>query len=128
MNEQLLMKFIDVQTALLCPICPHIAEEIWVIRGKEGFAVSAPFPEAEEYDPVLIESSEFLSDTVRDARLKLKIDLGQRRERKKRKFLQTASSMLPRSIRRGKRPVSGFFGKGSKRTDRCTKTRLLHRE
>ena len=82
MNEQLLMKFIDVQTALLCPICPHIAEEIWVIRGKEGFAVSAPFPEAEEYDPVLIESSEFLSDTVRDARLKLKDRLAPKKGKK----------------------------------------------
>ena len=72
MNLTLINKFIVVQTLLLCPICPHIAEEIWEITGKSGFAISTRFPAVEEYDPILIESSEYLSDTVRDARLKLK--------------------------------------------------------
>ena len=72
MNETLINKFIDVQTLLLCPIAPHIAEEVWEITGKSTFAVQSQFPAVEEYDPILIESSEFLADTVRDARLKLK--------------------------------------------------------
>lgn len=72
MNAKLVDRFIEVQTLLICPICPHIAEEVWEITGKKGFAVSTPFPEILEYDPVLIESSEFLAETVRDVRLKLK--------------------------------------------------------
>ena len=82
MNETLLNKFVDVQTLLLCPICPHIAEEIWEITGKTSFAVQAPFPQIEEYDPILIESSEFLADTVRDARLKLKDRLAPKKGKK----------------------------------------------
>jgi leucyl-tRNA synthetase len=65
MNLALVNKFIDVQTLLLCPICPHIAEEIWEITGKKSFAVNTLFPEIQEYDPILIESSEYLADTVR---------------------------------------------------------------
>ena len=57
---------------ILTPICPHIAEEIWEITGKKGFAVNTPFPQIQDYDPILIESSEFLAETVRDVRLKLK--------------------------------------------------------
>merc|ERR1739838_479063 len=72
MNKGLVWKFIETQTLILCPICPHIAEEVWTILGKEGFAVQAQYPKIEEYDPVLIESSEYLAETVRDMRLKLK--------------------------------------------------------
>lgn len=30
----LLMKFIEVQTILLSPICPHVAEHVWSLIGK----------------------------------------------------------------------------------------------
>ena len=43
MHKGLLLKFIETQTLILCPICPHIAEEVWTILGKEGFAVQVIF-------------------------------------------------------------------------------------
>ena len=39
MHKGLVLKFIETQTLILCPICPHIAEEVWTILGKKGFAV-----------------------------------------------------------------------------------------
>ena len=43
MHKGLLLKFIETQTLILCPICPHIAEEVWTILGKDGFAVQVLF-------------------------------------------------------------------------------------
>ena len=34
MNRQLIMKFIEVQTILLAPICPHVCEHVWELLGK----------------------------------------------------------------------------------------------
>ena len=34
MNWQLVMRFIEVQCLLLCPICPHITEHMWELIGK----------------------------------------------------------------------------------------------
>jgi len=72
MHRGLVRKFIETQTLILCPICPHIAEEIWEIIGNEGYAIQATYPTIQDFDPILIESSEFLAETVRDVRLKLK--------------------------------------------------------
>ena len=36
MHRQLIRKFIETQTLILCPICPHIAEEVWEIIGNKG--------------------------------------------------------------------------------------------
>ena len=60
MHRGLLLKFIETQTLILCPICPHVAEEVWCILGKDGFAVNTQYPTIQDFDPVLIESSEFL--------------------------------------------------------------------
>jgi len=47
-NRELLKKFIEIQTLILAPITPHIAEEIWEKIGKKGFISLAPWPKAEE--------------------------------------------------------------------------------
>lgn len=33
-NYGLLMRFIEIQTILLTPICPHVGEHIWALIGK----------------------------------------------------------------------------------------------
>jgi len=33
MNKQLVMRFIEVQALLLCPITPHWSEHIWKLLG-----------------------------------------------------------------------------------------------
>lgn len=34
MHRELVFKFIEVQTLLLAPICPHLCEHIWSLLGK----------------------------------------------------------------------------------------------
>lgn len=33
-NFQLVMRYIEIQTILLSPICPHVAEHVWGLIGK----------------------------------------------------------------------------------------------
>lgn len=34
MNENLVMKFIQIQALLMSPICPHVAEHVWKLLGN----------------------------------------------------------------------------------------------
>lgn len=34
MHRELVFRFIEVQTLLLAPICPHLCEHIWSLLGK----------------------------------------------------------------------------------------------
>lgn len=66
----LVNEFIEVQTLLLAPYVPHIAEEIWENIGKDGSVVFAPYPES---DPHLVSEEaerreEHLIRTVEDIR------------------------------------------------------------
>ena len=47
-NQALLNEFIEIQTKTVCPFCPFIAEEIWSLIGKKGFASLAEWPEHDE--------------------------------------------------------------------------------
>nr|CAD1818243.1 unnamed protein product [Ananas comosus var. bracteatus] len=48
MNKELLFRFMDVQTRLITPICPHYAEHVWKnILKNDGFIVRAGWPFAE---------------------------------------------------------------------------------
>ncbi len=44
-NKELLKKFIEVQTLLIAPFVPHIAEEIWHRIGKDTLIVTEKWPE-----------------------------------------------------------------------------------
>jgi len=43
-----LRRFIEVQTKILAPFAPHVAEEIWHRIGGEGLVVDAAYPEVNE--------------------------------------------------------------------------------
>jgi len=47
-NRELLKRFIEIQTLILAPIVPHIAEEIWKAIGKQQLVVKAKWPRAQE--------------------------------------------------------------------------------
>ncbi|MEE9600376.1 MAG: leucine--tRNA ligase [Thermoplasmata archaeon] len=47
-NRKILREFIEVQTKLLAPITPHLAEEIWQAIGGDGLIQLAPYPEPSE--------------------------------------------------------------------------------
>lgn len=47
-NRDLLKNFIEVQTLILAPFIPHIADEIWEAIGKNGYASIHPWPKYDE--------------------------------------------------------------------------------
>uniref|UniRef100_A0A0D9WE92 leucine--tRNA ligase n=1 Tax=Leersia perrieri TaxID=77586 RepID=A0A0D9WE92_9ORYZ len=61
MNRELLWRFMDVQTRLITPICPHYAEHVWQkILKKEGFVVRAGWPIADDPDSTLRMANKYL--------------------------------------------------------------------
>ncbi|KAM3925797.1 leucine--tRNA ligase, cytoplasmic [Leptodactylus fuscus] len=72
MHQGLVFRFIETQTLLLAPICPHLCEYVWSLLGKPGSLMQATWPVAGPADEVLIRSSQYLTETAHDLRLRLK--------------------------------------------------------
>ncbi|KAF9605935.1 hypothetical protein IFM89_021083 [Coptis chinensis] len=65
MNRDLLWHFMDVQTQLITPICPHYAEYVWKeLLNKDGFVVSAGWPDADSPDLTLKSANKYLQDSI----------------------------------------------------------------
>nr|KYP67153.1 Leucyl-tRNA synthetase, cytoplasmic [Cajanus cajan] len=64
-NRDLVWRFMDVQTRLIAPICPHYAEFIWrELLKKDGFVVNAGWPTAEAPDLTLKSANKYLQDSI----------------------------------------------------------------
>ncbi|XP_034540125.1 leucine--tRNA ligase, cytoplasmic [Notolabrus celidotus] len=72
MHRDLVFQFIERQTLLLAPICPHLCEYTWSLLGKAGSLRTASWPVAGPVDEILIRSSQYLMETAHDLRLRLK--------------------------------------------------------
>ncbi|XP_068186983.1 leucine--tRNA ligase, cytoplasmic-like [Antennarius striatus] len=72
MHRDLVFQFIERQTLLLAPICPHLCEYTWGLLGKTGSVTKASWPVAAPVDEILIRSSQYLMETTHDLRLRLK--------------------------------------------------------
>lgn len=73
MNWNLVKRFIEVQSLLLCPICPHICENIWSLLGNEKSIMFARWPELEgEVDEMLLKESDYLQAVSHEFRVRLK--------------------------------------------------------
>ncbi|XP_056587813.1 leucine--tRNA ligase, cytoplasmic-like [Triplophysa dalaica] len=72
MHRDLVFQFIEKQTLLLAPICPHLCEHTWSLLGKRSSVTKASWPTAGPVDEVLNRSSQYLMDTAHDLRLRLK--------------------------------------------------------
>ncbi|KAM9106485.1 leucine--tRNA ligase, cytoplasmic [Megaptera novaeangliae] len=72
MHRDLVFRFIEVQTLLLAPFCPHLCEHIWTLLGKPDSVMSASWPLAGPVDETLIRSSQYLMEVAHDLRLRLK--------------------------------------------------------
>ncbi|CAM9199743.1 unnamed protein product [Ascophyllum nodosum] len=70
MHKALVLRFIEVQTLLLAPICPHFAEHVWGLLGHSasGSVLQAKWPETSEVDGWMSRSFQFLSKTLRTFR------------------------------------------------------------
>ncbi|EHA8588368.1 leucine--tRNA ligase, cytoplasmic [Cocos nucifera] len=65
MNRDLLWRFMDVQTRLITPICPHYAEHVWKnILKRDGFVVNAGWPMADAPDLILRRANKYLQDSI----------------------------------------------------------------
>ncbi|CAH1778262.1 unnamed protein product [Owenia fusiformis] len=72
MHRDLVMRFIETQTLLLAPICPHICEHIWSIIGKSGSIMHAKWRVAGEVDDILVRSSVYLMEAAHEFRIRYK--------------------------------------------------------
>uniref|UniRef100_A0A8C5BEW2 leucine--tRNA ligase n=1 Tax=Gadus morhua TaxID=8049 RepID=A0A8C5BEW2_GADMO len=72
MHRDLVFRFIEMQTLLLAPICPHLCEYTWSLLAKGGSLMKASWPAAGPVDEVLIRSSQYLMETAHDLRLRFK--------------------------------------------------------
>ncbi|XP_051019877.1 leucine--tRNA ligase, cytoplasmic [Acomys russatus] len=72
MHRELVFRFIEVQTILLAPFCPHLCEHIWTLLGKPDSIMHASWPVAGPVDESLIRSSQYLMEVAHDLRLRLK--------------------------------------------------------
>jgi len=68
MHEAVVRKWIEAVIILICPICPHWSEKMWKLVGKEGLAVKASWPTADEEDKLLTRQAKFLRDTLKNFR------------------------------------------------------------
>ncbi|KAL0533839.1 hypothetical protein IC582_028110 [Cucumis melo] len=65
MNRDLVFRFMDVQTRLITPICPHYAEHVWRnMLKKDGFVVNAGWPSADSPDLTLKSANKYLQDSI----------------------------------------------------------------
>ncbi|OMP01193.1 Aminoacyl-tRNA synthetase, class Ia [Corchorus olitorius] len=65
MNRDLIWRFMDVQTRLITPICPHYAEFVWgELLKKDGFVVKAGWPTGDSPDFKLKSANKYLQDTI----------------------------------------------------------------
>ena len=80
-HEDLLRKFIEIQTLLIAPFAPHTAEEAWEAMGKEGFISTAQWPKADEskIKPEVEAVMETVRASIEDAREVLRLIGGGKR-------------------------------------------------
>ncbi|XP_054824535.1 leucine--tRNA ligase, cytoplasmic isoform X2 [Prosopis cineraria] len=64
-NRELVWRFMDVQTRLIEPICPHYAEYVWrELLKKDGFVVNAGWPSGDAPDLTLKSANKYLQDSI----------------------------------------------------------------
>uniref|UniRef100_A0A8C8K3K4 Leucine--tRNA ligase, cytoplasmic n=1 Tax=Oncorhynchus tshawytscha TaxID=74940 RepID=A0A8C8K3K4_ONCTS len=82
MHRDLVFQFIEKQTLLLAPICPHLCEHTWGLMGKTGSLMKALWPVAGPVDEVLMRSSQYVMETAHDLRIRLKAYLAPPKSKK----------------------------------------------
>ncbi len=74
-HSAVLARFVDVQTEVLAPFVPHLAEEIWHRIGHDEFISSASYPNANpaDADAAAEVAEELLQSTLADVREIVKV-------------------------------------------------------
>lgn len=79
MHKDLVLRFIETQAIILCPICPHTSEYVWteVLKNKESINCSK-WPAVKAVDEILLQSFAYLMDASHSFRIRLKTYLTQK--------------------------------------------------
>ncbi len=72
-NQDLLRRIVQEWSALLCPMLPHLAEEIWERAGGEGLCSVAPLPSPGTVDQAALAAEGYLRDTLEDIKTVVKL-------------------------------------------------------
>lgn len=73
MHIDLVMRFVETQTLILSPICPHICEYIWhTLLKKKKLIVCESWPIVGQPDKLLLRSAAYLDDAAHEFRLRTK--------------------------------------------------------
>lgn len=86
MNAKLLRQFMEVQTIVLAPICPHWCEEMWELLGHPGDVKSvttASWPTLPDADPRILATGQWLMNTIHEIRATLDEEVKKLRKREK---------------------------------------------
>lgn len=67
-NGELLRQVILGWATALCPMLPHMAEEMWAKAGGEGLCSEQAFPEPRPCDEAVLAAEEYLQDVLEDAK------------------------------------------------------------
>jgi len=72
MHRDLVKKFIECQTVVISPFCPHYAEHIWsTLLGNSGGIMKASWPTVGNVDPLLVRINGYSVNTLSDLRSKV---------------------------------------------------------
>jgi len=65
MNARLIRRFIEVQTVLLSPICPHFCDYVWTrLLGNKDSVRNARWPECGTIDGMLLQRNAYLQENL----------------------------------------------------------------
>lgn len=66
-SAELIKRYVEAQTLLVCPFAPHTSEHMWSILGHEESIMRASWPEAGEPDTTALEMDEYLNHFMHKA-------------------------------------------------------------
>lgn len=72
MHKDLVVKFIESQTIILSPFCPHVCEHIWTLLGKPESIMKASWPSSDPIDESLSQAAVYLDEAIHGFRLRKK--------------------------------------------------------
>lgn len=72
MHAGLVEQYIVTQAKLISPICPHVAEHVWMLLGNKKSILHESWPVAGEVDEVAVKASNYLMDAAHSFRIYLK--------------------------------------------------------
>ncbi|XP_037957838.1 leucine--tRNA ligase, cytoplasmic [Teleopsis dalmanni] len=98
MHEDLVFEFIRRQSLLMAPICPHVAEHVWILLENKQSIVHERWPFAGAVDDVNIMCSEYLMEAAHAFRLSFKNLLNVKGKGGKEKAVDPSSAKPNRAV------------------------------